>query len=299
MRSPGCAGPFGCVRFSALLDSAGAGAILGWGSTVTSKFQVVPVKVPLGSWRMESLPLPDPIDPATEVIRRDDPDNKDPDSPVPDVSAGAPRPADPGAEPAKPGDKIVDGAIVTTWGEPSADTPGQREERGRSALAVVHLLGRHAGVALGDGVALGVRVARVHEVHRRAHGLAVHVYLHLPARGLAGGLGFLRTGQQGRHEIALRFLPPSAAQAAAGQPANYLASAAPDEDGTALTKSASNTLPLASVTSTGPEEGVVTFSSTRPGCGSASSGSPQVAPTRTARCRGRRGPSTPSTRTPR
>ncbi|MCU7585908.1 hypothetical protein N1614_11190, partial [Adlercreutzia muris] len=32
-------------------------------------------------------------------------------------------------------------------------------------------------------------------------------------------------GQQGRHEIALRFLPPSAAQAAAGQPANYLASA--------------------------------------------------------------------------
>ena len=39
-------------------------------------------------------------------------------------------------------------------------------------------------------------------------------------------------GQQGRHEIALRFLPPSATQAAAGQPANYLASAAPDEDGT-------------------------------------------------------------------
>ena len=65
----------------------------------------------------------DPIDPATEVIRRDDPDNKDPDSPVPDVSAGAPRPADPGADPAKPGDKIVDGAIVTTWGEPSADNP--------------------------------------------------------------------------------------------------------------------------------------------------------------------------------
>ena len=39
-------------------------------------------------------------------------------------------------------------------------------------------------------------------------------------------------GQQGRHEIALRFLPPSAAQAAAGQPANYLASAAPDADET-------------------------------------------------------------------
>lgn len=37
-------------------------------------------------------------------------------------------------------------------------------------------------------------------------------------------------GQEGRHEIALRFLPPSAAQADAGQPANYLASADPVED---------------------------------------------------------------------
>ncbi|MVX61913.1 DUF11 domain-containing protein, partial [Enterorhabdus mucosicola] len=64
-----------------------------------------------------------PIDPATEVVQKDDPDNKDPDSPEPDVSASAPRPADPDAETDKPGDKIVDGTIVTTWGEASDDNP--------------------------------------------------------------------------------------------------------------------------------------------------------------------------------
>ncbi|WP_302963652.1 hypothetical protein [uncultured Adlercreutzia sp.] len=39
-------------------------------------------------------------------------------------------------------------------------------------------------------------------------------------------------GVEGRHEVSLRFLPPSDSQKKAGAPANYLASAAPDEDGT-------------------------------------------------------------------
>ena len=39
-------------------------------------------------------------------------------------------------------------------------------------------------------------------------------------------------GVEGRHEVSLRFLPPSDSQKKAGATANYLASAAPDEDGT-------------------------------------------------------------------
>ena len=39
------------------------------------------------------------------------------------MSTGPGQPADPGADPAKPGDKVFRGEIVTTWGEPSEADP--------------------------------------------------------------------------------------------------------------------------------------------------------------------------------
>ena len=69
----------------------------------------------------------DPIDPNPTVTPEPDPDCADPDAPEPEVSTGPGQPADPGADPAKPGDKVFRGTIVTTWGEPSeADPPPGR-----------------------------------------------------------------------------------------------------------------------------------------------------------------------------
>nr|WP_236759130.1 hypothetical protein [Adlercreutzia mucosicola] len=65
----------------------------------------------------------DPIDPNPTVTPEPDPDCADPDAPEPEVSTGPGQPADPGADPAKPGDKAFRGTIVTTWGEPSEANP--------------------------------------------------------------------------------------------------------------------------------------------------------------------------------
>ena len=64
-----------------------------------------------------------PIDPNPAVTPEPDPDCTDPDAPEPEVSTGPGQPADPGADPAKPGDKVFRGEIVTTWGEPSEADP--------------------------------------------------------------------------------------------------------------------------------------------------------------------------------
>ncbi|MCR2036336.1 hypothetical protein NSA09_12540, partial [Adlercreutzia mucosicola] len=64
-----------------------------------------------------------PIDPNPTVTPEPDPDCADPDAPEPEVSTGPGQPADPGADPAKPGDKAFRGTIVTTWGEPSEANP--------------------------------------------------------------------------------------------------------------------------------------------------------------------------------
>ena len=65
----------------------------------------------------------DPIDPNPAVTPEPDPDCTDPDAPEPEVSTGPGQPADPGADPAKPGDKVFRGEIVTTWGEPDDADP--------------------------------------------------------------------------------------------------------------------------------------------------------------------------------
>nr|WP_276536245.1 hypothetical protein [Adlercreutzia muris] len=65
----------------------------------------------------------DPIDPNPTVTPEPDPDCADPDAPEPEVSTGPGQPADPGADPGKPGDKVFRGEIVTTWGEPSEADP--------------------------------------------------------------------------------------------------------------------------------------------------------------------------------
>ena len=65
----------------------------------------------------------DPIDPNPTVTPEPDPDCADPDAPEPEVSTGPGQPADPGADPAKPGDKAFRGTIVTTWGEPNDTDP--------------------------------------------------------------------------------------------------------------------------------------------------------------------------------
>ncbi|MCU7585812.1 hypothetical protein N1614_10685, partial [Adlercreutzia muris] len=65
----------------------------------------------------------DPIDPNPAVTPQPDPDCTDPDAPEPEVETGPGKPADPGADPAKPGDKVFRGEIVTTWGEPSEADP--------------------------------------------------------------------------------------------------------------------------------------------------------------------------------
>ncbi|MEY8339759.1 hypothetical protein [Adlercreutzia muris] len=65
----------------------------------------------------------DPIDPNPAVTPEPDPDCADPDAPEPEVSTGPGQPADPGADPAKPGDKAFRGTIVTTWGEPNDIDP--------------------------------------------------------------------------------------------------------------------------------------------------------------------------------
>ena len=64
-----------------------------------------------------------PIDPNPAVTPEPDPDCTDPDAPEPEVSTGPGQPADPGADPAKPGDKVFRGEIVTTWGEPNDTDP--------------------------------------------------------------------------------------------------------------------------------------------------------------------------------
>ncbi|MEY8339770.1 hypothetical protein [Adlercreutzia muris] len=64
-----------------------------------------------------------PIDPNPAVTPEPDPDCTDPDAPEPEVSTGPGKPADPGADPGKPGDKVFRGTIVTTWGEPSDADP--------------------------------------------------------------------------------------------------------------------------------------------------------------------------------
>ncbi len=64
-----------------------------------------------------------PIDPNPAVTPEPDPDRTDPDAPEPEVSTGPGQPADPGADPGKPGDKVFRGEIVTTWGEPSEADP--------------------------------------------------------------------------------------------------------------------------------------------------------------------------------
>ncbi|NBJ66356.1 DUF11 domain-containing protein [Adlercreutzia caecimuris] len=64
-----------------------------------------------------------PIDPNPAVTPEPDPDCTDPDAPEPEVSTGPGQPADPGADPGKPGDKVFRGEIVTTWGEPDDADP--------------------------------------------------------------------------------------------------------------------------------------------------------------------------------
>ena len=65
----------------------------------------------------------DPIDPNPAVTPQPDPDCTDPDAPEPEVETGPGKPADPNADPGKPGDKVFRGEIVTTWGEATADNP--------------------------------------------------------------------------------------------------------------------------------------------------------------------------------
>ena len=65
----------------------------------------------------------EPIDPNPTVTPTPDPDCKDPDFPAPSVETEPGEPDDPGADPAKPGDKTYHGSITTTWGEPSKDNP--------------------------------------------------------------------------------------------------------------------------------------------------------------------------------
>ncbi|MEC4176497.1 hypothetical protein VIN30_08580 [Adlercreutzia sp. R7] len=64
-----------------------------------------------------------PIDPNPEVTGEPDPDCKDPEAPAPEVVTNPGQPADPGADPGTPGDKVFRGTIVTTWGEASDDNP--------------------------------------------------------------------------------------------------------------------------------------------------------------------------------
>ncbi|WP_296012766.1 hypothetical protein [uncultured Adlercreutzia sp.] len=70
----------------------------------------------------------DPVDPSTEVTLGDDPDAdpdapEDPDAPKPTVTTGKPEPADPGADPTRPGDKVVSGTISTVYDIRSEDNP--------------------------------------------------------------------------------------------------------------------------------------------------------------------------------
>ena len=66
----------------------------------------------------------DPIDPNPTVSPEADPENTDGSTPPPDVTTStAPKPVDPNADPAKPGDKAYTGTIVTTWDEPSDANP--------------------------------------------------------------------------------------------------------------------------------------------------------------------------------
>ncbi|MEC4185451.1 hypothetical protein VJ918_11600, partial [Adlercreutzia sp. R21] len=65
----------------------------------------------------------DPIDPNPAVTGGKDPDCTDPSAPEPKVETGPGEPADPGADPDKPGDKVFRGSITTTWGEASEANP--------------------------------------------------------------------------------------------------------------------------------------------------------------------------------
>ena len=66
-----------------------------------------------------------PIDPNPAVTPQPDPDCTDPDAPEPEVSTGPGQPADPGADPGKPGDKVFRGEIVTTARVSAKTSPGE------------------------------------------------------------------------------------------------------------------------------------------------------------------------------